>query len=131
MPLIYHVIRHQAAPQRGPSRSAGTCAIASPTATPRSCWPSAASPSITSLSTGRWVQRFTPEFIEAARFRRHAPGDRWFDILHSHLGYRTLDYPETLEEGMVFALETYWPGSDGWSAARIEEELVVTADAGG
>ncbi len=26
----------------------------------------------------RWVQRFTPEFIEAARLRRHAPGDRWF-----------------------------------------------------
>jgi transposase, IS6 family len=26
----------------------------------------------------RWVQRFTPEFIEAARFSRHAPGDRWF-----------------------------------------------------
>jgi DDE domain len=24
------------------------------------------------------VQRFTPEFIEAARLRRHAPGDRWF-----------------------------------------------------
>ena len=24
----------------------------------------------------RWVQRFTPEFIEAARFCRHAPGDR-------------------------------------------------------
>jgi hypothetical protein len=24
------------------------------------------------------VQRFTPEFIEAARFCRHAPGDRWF-----------------------------------------------------
>jgi hypothetical protein len=29
---------------------------------------------------------------------------------------------------MVFALETYWPASDGWSAARIEEELIVTAD---
>ena len=29
---------------------------------------------------------------------------------------------------MVFALETYWPAKDGWSAARIEEELVVTAD---
>jgi hypothetical protein len=29
---------------------------------------------------------------------------------------------------MVFALETFWPASDGWSAARIEEELVVTAD---
>ena len=26
----------------------------------------------------RWVQRFTPEFIEAARFCRHTPGDRWF-----------------------------------------------------
>jgi Xaa-Pro aminopeptidase len=40
----------------------------------------------------------------------------------------SLDHPETLEEGMVFALETYWPGADGWSAARIEEEVVVTAD---
>jgi Xaa-Pro dipeptidase len=38
------------------------------------------------------------------------------------------DVPETIEEGMVFALETFWPASDGWSAARIEEELVVTAD---
>jgi transposase, IS6 family len=26
----------------------------------------------------RWVQRFTPEFIEAARLYRHAPGGRWF-----------------------------------------------------
>jgi transposase, IS6 family len=26
----------------------------------------------------RWIQRFTPEFIEAARPGRHAPGDRWF-----------------------------------------------------
>ena len=26
----------------------------------------------------RWVQRFAPEFVEAARPRRHAPGDRWF-----------------------------------------------------
>jgi transposase, IS6 family len=26
----------------------------------------------------RWVQRFTPEFIEAARPCHHAPGDRWF-----------------------------------------------------
>jgi Xaa-Pro aminopeptidase len=40
----------------------------------------------------------------------------------------SLDHPEVLQEGMVFALETYWPASDGWSAARIEEELVVTAD---
>jgi len=40
----------------------------------------------------------------------------------------SFDYPETIEEGMVFALETFWPASDGWSAARIEEQLVVTAD---
>jgi Xaa-Pro aminopeptidase len=40
----------------------------------------------------------------------------------------SLDHPEVIEEGMVFALETFWPASDGWSAARIEEELVVTKD---
>jgi Xaa-Pro aminopeptidase len=40
----------------------------------------------------------------------------------------SLDHPEVIEEGMVFALETYWPASDGWSAARIEEELVVTSN---
>jgi Xaa-Pro aminopeptidase len=40
----------------------------------------------------------------------------------------SLDHPETLEEGMFFALETYWPSADGWGAARIEEEMVVTAD---
>src|SRR5881227_1701825 len=39
----------------------------------------------------------------------------------------SFDYPETIEEGMVFALETFWPASDGWSAARIEEQLVVTS----
>jgi transposase, IS6 family len=26
----------------------------------------------------RWVQRFTPLLIDAARPCRHAPGDRWF-----------------------------------------------------
>jgi Xaa-Pro aminopeptidase len=40
----------------------------------------------------------------------------------------SFDAPETLEEGMVFALETYWPAKDGWGAARIEEELIVTKD---
>jgi Xaa-Pro aminopeptidase len=40
----------------------------------------------------------------------------------------SFDYPETIEQGMVFALETFWPSKDGWSAARIEEQLVVTAD---
>ena len=42
--------------------------------------------------------------------------------------YTSFDAPETIEEGMVFALETYWPAKDGWGAARIEEELVVTKD---
>ncbi len=39
-----------------------------------------------------------------------------------------LEHPIELREGMVFALETYCPASDGRSAARIEEEIVVTAD---
>jgi Xaa-Pro aminopeptidase len=29
---------------------------------------------------------------------------------------------------MVFGLETYCPASDGYSAARIEEEIVITDD---
>jgi Xaa-Pro aminopeptidase len=40
----------------------------------------------------------------------------------------SFDYPETIQENMVFALETFWPSADGWSAARIEEQLVVTKD---
>jgi len=40
----------------------------------------------------------------------------------------SFEYPTVVQEGMVFALETFWPASDGWSAARIEEQLVVTKD---
>jgi len=40
----------------------------------------------------------------------------------------SLEHPVELLEGMVIALETYCPASDGFSAARIEEEVVVTAD---
>jgi len=36
--------------------------------------------------------------------------------------------PVELQTGMVFALETYCPASDGYSAARIEEEIVLTED---
>ena len=36
--------------------------------------------------------------------------------------------PVVIEEDMVFALETYCPARDGRSAARIEEEVLVTAD---
>ncbi len=38
----------------------------------------------------------------------------------------SFDDPVEIKEGMVFALETYCPASDGYSAARIEEEVVVT-----
>ena len=40
----------------------------------------------------------------------------------------SLDHPVELKEGMVIALETYCPAKDGYSAARIEEEVVITAD---
>jgi len=39
----------------------------------------------------------------------------------------SFDHPEELKEGMFFALETYWPSADGIGAARIEEEVLVTA----
>ena len=38
----------------------------------------------------------------------------------------SLEHPVEIKEGMVFALETFWPADDGHSAARIEEEVVVT-----
>ena len=38
----------------------------------------------------------------------------------------SLDQPMEIKTGMVFALETYCPATDGYSAARIEEEVVVT-----
>lgn len=40
----------------------------------------------------------------------------------------SLEHPMEIKQGMVFALETYCPAADGVSAARIEEEVVVTAD---
>jgi Xaa-Pro aminopeptidase len=38
----------------------------------------------------------------------------------------SLERPMEIKTGMVFALETYCPATDGYSAARIEEEVVVT-----
>jgi Xaa-Pro aminopeptidase len=38
----------------------------------------------------------------------------------------SMEHPTEIKEGMVFAIETYCPASDGYSAARIEEEVVVT-----
>lgn len=40
----------------------------------------------------------------------------------------SLSNPVELKEGMVIALETYCPAKDGYSAARIEEEVVITAE---
>jgi hypothetical protein len=42
--------------------------------------------------------------------------------------YHSFEHPIELEEGMMFAIETYWPADDGYSAARIEEEVWITAD---
>ena len=38
----------------------------------------------------------------------------------------SLEEPIELKAGMVFAVETYCPASDGVSAARIEEEVILT-----
>jgi Xaa-Pro dipeptidase len=40
----------------------------------------------------------------------------------------SLQHPYPIQEGMVFALETYCPSADGKGAARIEEEVVVTPE---
>ena len=38
----------------------------------------------------------------------------------------SFDDPMELEAGMLFAVETYCPATDGASAARIEEEVILT-----
>ena len=38
----------------------------------------------------------------------------------------SIEHSHEIKPGMVFALETFWPSKDGWRAARIEEEIVVT-----
>jgi Xaa-Pro dipeptidase len=40
----------------------------------------------------------------------------------------SLKEPIELKAGMVFAVETYCPATDGISAARIEEEVILTPD---
>ncbi len=40
----------------------------------------------------------------------------------------SFDYPQTIKEGMVFAVETWSGAEDGSGAARIEELVVVTKD---
>ena len=55
----------------------------------------------------------TPEELAVARHRMPWPTGPGKD-------------PVEIRPGMVFAMETYCPASDGISAARIEEEVVVT-----
>ena len=50
------------------------------------------------VSVFRWVHRFAPLLVDAARFCRHSPGDRWFvDETYVKVGgrwryvYRALD----------------------------------------
>jgi len=40
----------------------------------------------------------------------------------------SVDDPMELQAGMMFAVETYCPAADGRSAARIEEEVIVTPE---
>ncbi|WP_349428773.1 Xaa-Pro peptidase family protein [Microbacterium sp. LWS13-1.2] len=75
------------------------------------------------------AQEFGFENEEAAFALQYGHGvglSIWEKPIFSRL--TSFDHPEELKEGMVFALETYWPAADGWGAARIEEEVVVTAD---
>jgi Xaa-Pro aminopeptidase len=70
---------------------------------------------------------FADEEAAFARQYGHGVGlSIWEKPIFSRL--TSLDHPEVLQEGNVFALETYWPSADGWGAARIEEEVVITAD---
>ena len=55
-----------------------TCGMASRTATSRSSSSSAVSSEVDHVTVSRWVQRFTPLRIDAARACRHAVGDRWY-----------------------------------------------------
>ncbi|WP_238011424.1 IS6 family transposase [Dactylosporangium sp. AC04546] len=59
------------------SRFAGTCATTSPTATSKNSLIERGV-EVDHVTVYRWVQRFTPLLADAARFCRHAPGDRWF-----------------------------------------------------
>jgi hypothetical protein len=57
-------------------RSAGTCALVSPSETSKSSSPNGGI-EVDHVSIFRWVQRFAPEFAQAARARQHLVGDRW------------------------------------------------------
>jgi transposase-like protein len=72
----------------------------------------------------RWLQRFTPEFIEAARPCRHTPGDRWFvDETYVKVSgrwaylYRAVDQHGQVID-VLLSQRRIWPRSAGSSPAR-------------
>jgi transposase-like protein len=74
----------------------------------------------------RWVQRFTPLLADAARFARHAPGDRWFvDEAYVKVNgvwryvYRAIDQDGHLIDVLVSARR------DSGNARRFQRALSV------
>ena len=66
----------------------------------------------------RWVQRFTPDFIEAARPCRHAPGNRWFtdETYIKAAGQWTYLYRAVDQRGQV--IDVMLPARRDLAAAR-------------
>jgi hypothetical protein len=82
----------------------------------------------------RWVQRFTPELIDAARPRRHVAGDRWFvDETYLRVAgrwvylYRAID--QHGQGHRRFRLAETGPGSDP-PVLHTGAELDATTDRG-
>jgi IS6 family transposase len=75
----------------------------------------------------RWVQRFTPLFADAARFARHAPGERWFvDETYVKVNdvwryvYRAVDQHGPVIDVLVSARR------DGEAARRLFQRALTT-----
>jgi Xaa-Pro dipeptidase len=77
------------------------------------CWPKAAD-----IGFGSEMEAFGLEFSHGIGLGIHERP------IISRLN--AFEEPVEIKPGMVFALETYCPATDGISAARIEEEVVVT-----
>ncbi len=127
--LPHLLLPHVRGGQRLAARSGTPTPAAASTWTRRSRWSGRAPPPPTSSALWPRAEEFGFADEKAAFALQYGHGvglSIWEKPIFSRLV--SLDHPEVLEEGMVFALETYWPAADGWSAARIEEEMVVTAD---
>ena len=123
--LLPHVRRRA---RRAPRSATRTRGLASTwTGRSRWCGPGATTADIVEVWPTAQEFGFPDEEAAFALQYGHGVGlSIWEKPIFSRLV--SLDHPEVIEEGMVFALETYWPSADGWGAARIEEEVVVTAD---